>query len=337
MRLVNGRDEGRNMADNGQGEAIFISLPHNEREARKAPKRGHVPVWLAFIASLATAGASAMASSATTSFIDRDIASRQQSLKAFEGRRTNLNRFTDKVIIDRINALDDAFDVLSSPAGWRDANEALAEVRAAGQVFQETEGQFRFDVADYDKAIYKPFNNTLILAIIPSFDRLEGCLRQTRNVRFSVGPAAAQTAMDSCLTNAAGQPMKVEGEIKRLRTCVRSFAYNLKFPQQSIAENLTVNLQSGFWQRALAVVKSRQPGGVADQVGLKRLVTDDRMKAFAAALPAELENNCTLLKAKNYGPMNVPPPPTLAQIPPAPVVSLPAQPDVIMPAGQPTN
>src|SRR5437868_6014479 len=94
---------------------LFISLPHNRRTSAKsrAPKRGHVPVWLAFIASLATAGASAMASSATTSFIDRDIASRQQGLKAFEGRRANLNRFTDKVIIDRINALDSAFDVLS--------------------------------------------------------------------------------------------------------------------------------------------------------------------------------------------------------------------------------
>lgn len=307
----------------GGGEAIFVSLPHNERERTQRPRRGHVPVWLAFIASLATAAASAMASSATTSFIDRDIASRQQSLKAFEGRRANLNRFTDKVIIDRINALDNAFDVLTSPAGWRDANEALAEARAAGQVFQETEGQFRFDVADYDKAIYRPFNNTLILAVIPSFDRLEGCLRLTRNVRFSVGPAAAQAAMDSCLTSAGGQPLKLEGEFKRLRTCVRSFAYNLKFPQQSIAENLTVNLQSGFWQRAMSVLKNRQSGGVADQVGLKRLVTDDRMKAFAAALPAELDNNCGLLKARNYGPMNVPPaPPTEMVLPGAPPAPL---------------
>lgn len=311
------------MADDSKEDGgLFIRpAPRSGRAAN--PRRGHVPVWLAFIASLATAGASAMASSATTSFIDRDIASRQQSLKAFEGRRANLNRFTDKVIIDRINALDDAFDVLSSPAGWRDGNEALAEARAAGQVFQETEGQFRFDVADYDKAIYRPFNNTLILAIIPAFDRLEGCLRQTRNVRFGVGPAAAQTAKDACLTNAASQPMKIEGEFKRLRTCVRSFAYNLKFPQQSIAENLTVNLQSGFWQRAMAVVKSRQPGGVADQVGLGRLVTDDRMKAFAAALPAELDNNCKLLKAANYGAMTVPPPPLFVQLPqPPPPVPL---------------
>lgn len=306
------------MADPNQGETIFVSLPHNERETRQRARKGHVPGWIAIVVSLLTAAASAMASSATTSFIDRDIASRQQSLKAFEGRRNNLNRFTDKVIIDRINALDDAFDVLSSPAGWRDTNEALAEARAAGQVFQETEGQFRFDVADYDKAIYKPFNNTLILAIIPSFERIEGCLRQTRNVRFSVGPAAAQAAMDSCLTNAKGEPLKMEGEFKRLRTCVRSFAYNLKFPQQSIAENLTVNLQSGFWQRAMSVVKNRQPGGVADQVGLKRLVTDDRMKAFAAALPAELDNNCKLLKVANYGPMNVPPPPLFVQVPQSP-------------------
>jgi hypothetical protein len=313
--------------ESNEDGGLFMSLPHNRRESRK-PKRGHVPVWLAFLASLATAAASAMASSATTSFIDRDIASRQQSLKAFEGRRANLNRFTDKVIIDRINALDNAFDVLSSPAGWRDANEALAEARASAQVFQETEGQFRFDVADYDKAIYRPFNNTLILAITPAFDRLEGCLRQTRNVRFSVGPAAAQAAMDGCLTNTAGQPMKIEGEFKRLRTCVRSFAYNLKFPQQSIAENLTVNLQSGFWQRAMAVVKSRQPGGVADQVGLKRLVTDEKMKAFTEALPAELENNCGLLKARNYGTMNVPPPPTLMQVPAVPP-PVPAQDPVV--------
>jgi hypothetical protein len=316
------------MADEKQGEAIFVSLPHNERERTGAPKRGHVPVWLAFLASLVTAAASAVAGSATTSFIDRDIAARQQSLKAFEGRRNNLNRFTDKVIIDRINALEDAYDVLSSPAGWRDANEALAQARAAAQTFQETEGQFRFDVADYDKAIYKPFNNTLVLAIIPSFDRLEGCLRQTRNVRFSVGPAAAQAAMDGCMTSAGGQPLKVEGEFKRLRTCVRSFAYNLKFPQQSIAENLTVDLQSGFWRRAMAVLKNRQSGGVADQVGLKRLVTDDRMKAFAAALPAELDNNCKLLKAANYGPMTVPPPPPFVAVPPAP----PVPPPVVMDA-----
>ncbi|MDQ0462523.1 hypothetical protein QO010_000271 [Caulobacter ginsengisoli] len=310
------------MADESNDEGGLFIQPRTTG-ARKAAKarKGGVPVWLAFLASLATAAASAMASSATTSFIDRDIASRQQSLKAFEGRRANLNRFTDKVIIDRINALDSAFDVLSSPAGWRDANEALAEARAAQQVFQETEGQFRFDIGDYDKAIYRPINNTLVLAIIPSFDRLEGCLRQTRNVRFSVGPAAAQGAMDSCLTNAAGQPLKVEGELKRLRTCVRSFAYNLKFPQQSIAESLTVNLQSGFWQRAVAVIKSRQPGGVADQVGLSRLVSDEKMRAFAAALPAELDNNCGLLKVKNYGAMNVPPPPLIA--PPAPVPLVP--------------
>jgi hypothetical protein len=329
MGLVNGWDEGREMADESNDDGGLFIRPATTRSGKKAnPRKGHIPVWLAFLASLATAGASAMASSATTSFIDRDIASRQQSLKAFEGRRSNLNRFTDKVIIDRINALDSAFDVLSSPAGWRDANEALAEARAAAQVFQETEGQFRFDIGDYDKAVYRPINNTLVLAITPSFDRLEGCLRLTRNARFSVGPAAAQAAMDGCLANAAGTPLKIEGEIKRLRTCVRSFAGNLKFPQQSIAENLTVNLQSGFWQRAMAVVKSRQPGNISDQVGLSRMVTSDKMKAFADALPAELENNCGLLKAKNYGaPMPAPPtqvivpfvpPPTIIQAIPVP-------------------